>query len=206
MMVCLKSLPFLFFQFCSLLKCYFNNLHYRSIATIHLKARLFPSSKIINLQQTSSAINVDAKTCILGDLLVFAHSGSIEIGESCYVGENARIWSASKIKIGNRVLISHGVNIHDTDGHPLDKESRHEHFRQIVTVGHPIDNLDIPSSAIYISDDVWIGFNATILKGVTIGKGSIVGASSVVTHNVPDNTIVAGNPARYIRKVSYESI
>jgi acetyltransferase-like isoleucine patch superfamily enzyme len=159
-------------------------------------------AQIINLQDISSAIKVGPKTCILGDLLTFAHAGSIEIGESCYLGEGSRIWSAAKVKIGNRVLISHSVNIHDTDGHPLDSHKRHEHFTQIVTTGHPKKDIDLPSKPIHIHDDAWIGFNCTILKGVTIGEGAIVGASSVVTSDVPPFSIVAGNPARFIRKVT----
>ena len=50
-------------------------------------------------------------------------------------------------------------------------------------------------------DDAWIGFNSIILKGVTVGRGAVVGAGSVVTNDVPDHTVVAGNPARVIKKL-----
>jgi len=56
----------------------------------------------------------------------------------------------------------------------------------------------VTSKPIMIEDDVWIGFNAAILKGVTIGKGAVVGACAVVLHDVPPYTIVGGNPARRI--------
>lgn len=200
-----KSFPFYVFRLCALLKSYLDNLHYFSIAEINDKAKLLPGARIINMQKNRSAITVRSNTRIHGSLLVFAHSGLIEIGESCYVGENSRIWSASKVEIGNRVLISHNVNIHDTDSHPLDKQERAKHARDIFETGHPKDNLEIPSSPIRIHDDVWIGFNVTILKGVTIGEGSIIGASSVVTSDVPSNTVCVGNPARCIRKVFHES-
>jgi maltose O-acetyltransferase len=64
--------------------------------------------------------------------------------------------------------------------------------------GPPAELNDVPSCSILIEDDVWIAFNATILKGVTIGKGAIVGAGSVVTRDVASYAIVAGNPARVI--------
>ena len=129
---------------------------------------------------------------------MYGHLGNIEIGETCYVGENSRIWSAASITVGNRVLISHGVNIHDNSAHSLSAETRHKHFMQIISTGHPSVLDDISSAPIVIEDDAWIGFNATILKGVTIGKGAVVGAASVVTKDVEAYSIVAGNPARPI--------
>jgi acetyltransferase-like isoleucine patch superfamily enzyme len=194
------SLPFYLLRSLRLLKSCFEGLHYRSIANIHKKAKLFPSCNVVNLRSPSS-IKVGANTLVLGELLTFAHQGQIEVGESCFIGENSRIWSAASVTIGNRVLISHNVNIHDTDGHPVDAQLRHEHFNQISTVGHPIEQDCLPSSPVCIQDDVWIGFNCTILKGVTVGQGAIIGASSVVTKDVLANTIVAGNPACFIRKV-----
>jgi acetyltransferase-like isoleucine patch superfamily enzyme len=75
------------------------------------------------------------------------------------------------------------------------------HAMEIFTNGHPEKNIEIGASPIIIEDDAWIGFNSIILKGVTIGKGSIVGAGSVVTKSVPPWTIVGGNPAKIIREI-----
>ena len=69
---------------------------------------------------------------------------------------------------------------------------------QIISSGHPKQIADISSAPVVIKDEAWIGFNATILKGVTIGRGAVVGAASVVTKDVADYTIVAGNPAKAI--------
>ncbi len=138
-------------------------------------------------------------TQILGQIVVLAHGGSIQLGAWCFVGENSRIWSGQSIRIGDRVLISHGVNIHDTISHSLSADSRHKHLIQIVSKGHPKQFSDLPSQApIIIEDDVWLGFNSVVLRGVTIGKGSIVGAASVVTKNVEPFSIVVGNPARVV--------
>ena len=131
------------------------------------------------------------------------HGGKIEIGESCYIGEGTRIWSANSIKIGNRVFISHNVNLHDTNSHSIDPILRYKHVQAIMSVGHPsINDFDIQSKAVSIEDDVWIGFNSTILKDVKIGRGSIVAACSVVTKDVPEFVIVAGNPAQLVKHIN----
>jgi acetyltransferase-like isoleucine patch superfamily enzyme len=138
---------------------------------------------------------------ILGELLTFAHGGQIQIGAWCYVGEGTRIWSASRIHIGDRVLIAHNVNIFDSLTHPVGAGARHRQFQMIVTSGHPKE-IDLGERAITIGPDAWIGAHAIILRGVVIGTGGIVGAGAVVTRNVPDYTIVAGNPAHPIRELT----
>jgi acetyltransferase-like isoleucine patch superfamily enzyme len=198
----LKSIPFFTFKVIRFIVTYFNNLHYRSIANIHREAKILRDGKVVNVLGSKNAIQVGCNTIIVGELFTFGHGGSIEIGEWCYLSENSKIWSANSIKIGDRVLISHNVNIHDTNGHPIDSDTRHIHFRDLIANGFPREDTDTTSKPIVIEDDVWIGFNSTILKGVTIGKGSIIGASSVVTKDVPPNTIVAGNPAIIIRKIN----
>ncbi|MEE4213008.1 MAG: DapH/DapD/GlmU-related protein [Parvularcula sp.] len=100
------------------------------------------------------------------------------------------------------MLISHNVNIHDTNGHPLDPDARHLQYQSIATVGHPSEIETILANPIAIEDKVWIGFGATILKGVTIGEGAIVAAGAVVTKDVPPYSIVAGNPARVVRNLA----
>ena len=73
---------------------------------------------------------------------------------------------------------------------------------EIFSSNHPKTIASINSKEIEISDDVWIGFNSTILKGVKIGKGAIIGANSFITKNVEEFTMVIGNPAKEIKKVT----
>jgi acetyltransferase-like isoleucine patch superfamily enzyme len=167
-------------------------------------ARLYDSSRVENSQGRREAIVIAARSQVLGQLLVLGHGGSIRIGESCFIGEQTRIWSADSIIIGDRVLISHNVNIHDYNSHSWSAERRHMHFKQIFSDGHPKELKDVSSSPVIIENDAWIGFNATILKGVKIGAGAIVGAASVVTKDVAPYTIVAGNPAKVIREIPAE--
>jgi acetyltransferase-like isoleucine patch superfamily enzyme len=161
-------------------------------------ACLHPESRIENYQARRGAIVIGSRCHILGQLLVLGHGGNIRIGESCYLGEDSRIWSADSITIGDRVLISHSVNIHDHNAHSLSAHNRHLHVSEIFTCGHPKKLEDVASAPIVIEDDAWIGFNSTILKGVTIGRGAIVGAATVVTNDIPAYAIVAGNPAKII--------
>lgn len=157
--------------------------------------------RIYNIRHVRDAINIGTNTHIKGELLVFAHGGHISIGEYCYIGEQSHIWSAKNITIGDRVLISHNVNIFDNLTHPISARSRHEHYRKIITSGHPT-SIDLDESPIQIGNDVWIGCQSIIMKGVTIGEGAIIGAGSVVTKSVPPYTIVGGNPAKVIRKLT----
>ncbi|HXX74284.1 MAG TPA: acyltransferase [Nitrospiraceae bacterium] len=147
------------------------------------------------MQNVQQAITIGSCTWIAGQLLVFSHAGRIRIGDYCYIGESARVWSAAEVIIGDRVFIAHGVNIHDNDSHSVSAKQRHQHFREMVTTGVPSFVEDISVRPIYIEDDVWIGFNSCVLKGATIGKGAIIGACTVVTRDVPAYAIVAGNPA-----------
>ena len=136
-------------------------------------------------------------------MFLFRHAGKINIGNFCYVGEGTHIWSAKLIKIGDRVLIAHNCNIFDSNTHPIDHNQRHEHYKCIITKGHP-SFIDLQEKNIIIKDDAWIGANSIILKGVTIGEGAVIGAGSVVTKDVPPYTVVAGNPAKIIKKIERE--
>ncbi len=171
-------------------------------ATMHSSVEILPNASVTNLSQSKNLIIIGKDSVIRGELIIFAHSGKISIGEGCYVGDETRIWSSESIDIGNRVYISHNVNIHDTNSHSINAELRSQHFYAIMSTGHPKENIfDIKASPVVIDDDVWIGFNSTILKGVKIGKGSVIAACSVVTKDVPPNVIVAGNPAKIVKKI-----
>lgn len=94
-----------------------------------------------------------------------------------------------QVNIGNRVWVGANTIIADTDFHPIDPDIR------------KVRPLDANTAPIIIDDDVFIGMNCLILKGVTIGERSVIGAGSIVTRDVPPLAIVAGNPARVIRQL-----
>jgi acetyltransferase-like isoleucine patch superfamily enzyme len=94
-----------------------------------------------------------------------------------------------KVIIGNNVAVGANSTIVDTDFHPLSSSLR------------AINPQDAETKPVVIEDDVFIGMNCLILKGVTIGKGSVIGASSIVAKDVPPGVIAAGNPARVVREI-----
>ena len=166
-----------------------------------------PDADINNSQATPSAIALGSHASIHGQLLVFRHGGQIRLGPYVYVGPGARIWSAVSVSIGSHVLISHGVNIHDTNSHPIDCNLRRQHTEFILNHGVlPTSSYETAEAPVHIDDDVWVGFNAVILKGVTVGRGAIIAAGSVVTQDVEPFTIVAGNPATPKKKIAELSL
>ena len=112
------------------------------------------------------------------------HGARIYIGNN--VGVSGCTISAGRlIKIGDNVLIGSGVIITDGDAHPIDPEERKA-------------GVSCIRKSVLIEDDVFIGARAVILKGVTVGRGAVIGACAVVTKDVPPYSIVVGNPARII--------
>lgn len=162
-----------------------------------MRTTISSKARILNASSSSKSIQVGYDCRIEGELFVFAHGGKITIGDWCFIGPGARIWSAGDVSIGDRVLVSHNCNIMDSLTHPLDYLARHKHFKEILSIGHP-KFIDLDEKPIKICDDVWIGAGSIILRGVTIGEKSIVGAGSVVTKDVLPYTLVAGNPAKTI--------
>lgn len=113
----------------------------------------------------------------------------LSVGDGTFIGHDCSFNVADSITIGRHCLLAGGVSIRDLDGHPTDAALRREHRPT------PCEGI----RPVVIGDDVWIGANATILKGVNVGDRAIIGAGAVVTSDVPCDTVVAGNPARIVR-------
>ena len=118
----------------------------------------------------------------------------VEPGANLTIGNNVgmsstRLWIHESARIGNNVKIGGCVLITDTDAHPMDYMARRS------------SNEGTKSAPVVIEDDVWVGAHCIILKGVTIGARSIIGAGSVVTKSIPADCVAAGNPCRVIKNL-----
>lgn len=138
----------------------------------------------INSGKRFNVIGGDTRT-------VFRTVGTGEIDIGCNSGiSNSTFVAANSITIRENVLIGGSCKFYDTDFHPIDVNDRLN------------DNKDeIKTAPIEIQDNVFIGAHCIVLKGVTIGQGSVIGAGSVVTKSVPEREVWAGNPAHFIRKI-----
>lgn len=169
-----------------------NTASARGEAVFGKRTRVLADGGIVNLSTERQNIRLGSDCRIRGELLVHRNAGKIEVGDFLYVGPMSSIWSGNDVgvKIGDRVLISIGVLIHDTNSHPLDAEQRAEQTRLILTQGHPERQYDIRSAPIVIGNDVWIGARAFIGKGVKIGDRAIIGANAMVLADVAEDAII----------------
>jgi acetyltransferase-like isoleucine patch superfamily enzyme len=134
-------------------------------------------------------------------------TGEVIIGNRVFIGASTII-CRSKIEFGNNIFVAWNTCFYDHDSHSLDYRHRQQDITQQLTDFRNGElfiknkNWDVVNSApIKICDNAWIGMNALILKGVTVGEGAIVAAGSVVTKSVPAWTIVAGNPAKVVKSL-----
>lgn len=172
---------------------------FSTAASIDPAARFHPGSSVQNLRGRREAIAVAAHAHVRGELLLYWEGGEIRIGEWSYVGQGSRIWSRHAVHIGSHVLISHDVEIHDSDAHPVDWRLRQQDIACVLGGKAEDRPREIAGAPVTIEDHAWICARAIVLKGVRIGRGAIVGAGAVVTADVPPFTLAAGNPARVIR-------
>lgn len=121
----------------------------------------------------------------------------IQLGDGVNMGDNVRISAAERIVIGNNVLMGSKVLIIDTSHG--DYSGEHQDSPLI-----PPNQRPLITKQIIIEDNVWIGEGVVVQPGVRIGMGSIIGANAVVTHDVEENCIVAGAPAKIVKKWNSE--
>lgn len=124
------------------------------------------------------------------------HEPKIIIGNNTFIGDYSQISAAKEVRIGNGVLTGRFVYISDNNHGKSDLSDLHKRPSQ--------RNLYIKGPVI-IGDNVWIGDKVSILSGITIGEGSIIGCNAVVTHDIPPYSVVGGVPAKRIKSVKQDN-
>ncbi|MGN0977911.1 MAG: sugar O-acetyltransferase [Faecousia sp.] len=117
------------------------------------------------------------------------YGNHIKVGKNFFANYNCTILDVAQVTIGDNCLFAPNVSIY-TAGHPLHPDSRNSAYEYGIRVT--------------IGDNVWLGGNVVICPGVTIGSNTVIGAGSVVTRDIPEWSVAAGNPCRVIRKITEE--
>lgn len=166
----------------------YQNVIFRGWCVIHA----FPGSKIVMGDKVSlfSAFSSNMLGLYQRCIIVARYGGKIEIGEHCGIS-GSTIYAFDSIKIGKYTRVGANCKIIDNDFHPIELEYRHKGLNEQYTHRAPIT----------IGDDCFIGMNSIILKGAKLGNNVIVGAGSVVHGTWPDNCVIAGNPAKLVKRL-----
>ncbi|MGB0713801.1 MAG: acyltransferase [Gammaproteobacteria bacterium] len=157
-----------------------SNITLGAHARVARRAMLRANTKI------EPGIRVGERSLVLENALINANEGHVNIGDDCWIGPFCLLYGNGGIDIGNGVLIAAHTSI-NTVSHNADRADQ------------PMSQQGINTAPVVIEDDVWIGLNASILQGVRIGTGSIIGAGSVVTRDIPPYSIAVGTPARVLK-------
>ncbi len=143
----------------------------------------------------------DYVSCYAGCSFAIGEKGRASVGDFTLMN-GALVMAEELIEIGSYCLISWNVGIADSDFHPIDPAQRREDALALAPyLKDRPPRPPIRTAPVRIADNVWIGMNAVILKGVSIGENSVVAAGSVVSKSVAANTVVAGNPAIVVKQL-----
>ena len=181
-------------------------LEYLARRSIQRRCKLSVSSRARVLyggfkHHPPSEFSIGDGSIFLGRISSDREGSAVVIGSNSYVGGTSLV-CAQRIAIGDDVLIAWGGTIVDHDSHSLQWEQRKNDVKD--TFEGRKDWSHVKVRPVTIGNRAWIGFNVSILRGVTIGEGAVVGACSVVTRDVAPYSVVAGNPARFIRHLAHE--
>jgi len=183
---------------------------YRDYVRIHPTAILAPSSsiKIFNPPVPSRVcLEIGEGSHVFSTFALLRPEARIKVGKRSQLG-NSHFICADSIEVGDDVLMAWGVTVMDNDSHALVWEHRKNDVTQCYR-DYLVDSSNfirtknwehVAMRPIVIGNKSWIGFNVSILKGVEIGEGAIVGASSLVVRDVPSFSVAVGNPAKVVKK------
>lgn len=135
--------------------------------------------------------NVDAESVEILSPFMVDYGYNVFLGAGTFLNHNVYLMDCAQIRLGKKVFVGPNCGFY-TAIHPLDAVRRAEGLER--------------AEPIIIDDDVWIGGDVTILPGVKIGRGSVIGAKSLVTKDIPENVMAFGNPCRVVKKIGMETL
>lgn len=146
------------------------------------------------------AITLGEKCHLEGCQLALGKNAELHIGDFVYAA-HLIVLSEQEIRIGNCVFISFNVVLADTDFHPIDPATRLADAIAVSPLANGRPRPPITTAPVVIEDDVWIGPNVTILKGVRVGAGAFLEPGAMITRDVPPRARMLGNPAQVVGEV-----
>lgn len=129
--------------------------------------------------------------CYIEPNLFCSYGFNLEVGNHFFANSNCFFMDDAKIRFGNHIFIGPNCSFY-TAQHPIHPEQRNLKIERCLPIT--------------VGDNVWFGGNCVVLPGVTIGSNTVIGAGSVVTHDIPDNVVAAGNPCRVLRSVTEKDL
>jgi len=145
-----------------------------------------------------NSLSVGENSIIHADISFEEAGGEVRIGNRSFIGRSHLVCYRSLL-IGDDVIMSWGITVVDHDSHAINWEARRN---DVVDWAKGRKNWgEVAHAPVVVRDKAWIGFNASILKGVTVGEGAVIGACSVVTRDIPPYAVAVGNPARVVRSL-----
>ncbi len=149
--------------------------------------------------QRPDALSIGANCCLDGVHFALGPAARVRIGQHCYF-TNAVLLCELELQFGDYVMVGWNATVADSDFHPLDPALRIQDAIACSPLGQGRNRPPIVCRPVVVEDDVWIGPNAAILKGVRIGAGAIIEPGALVTRDVPPGARVLGNPAQIVEQ------
>lgn len=177
-----------------ILKCLYKN----SLTFVGSGHYFFPNARVVLRRGSTKQDIVLHDNCEIFGGLISINKGKIIMHENSKIGEHSTITAVNKVEIGKDTAISYYVTIIDNNNHPINPDDRR--YMRHTPHGSLERSAHLSANApIIIGENVLVGAYSRICKGVTIGDNAIIAANSVVTHDVPANSIAAGNPAKIVK-------
>lgn len=160
---------------------------FRSAETMGPRVRVWGSPIVINEGRLVIGNRVRFRSTAAAIEIGVGPGGLLEIGDNVLINYGCSVGATKHVRIGNRANIGTHVTLIDNSFHEIDPDKRNE---------------APPSAPVILEENVWLATRVIVLPGVTIGANSVVGAGSVVTHDIPPNVLAAGSPAKVIRSIA----